>query len=304
MCGDRMLLSTTVEQRWNAKNKTRYVGLGYTFTAMRDSFRCKVEDLPHGSHVLVDVMCDYCGITYQKPWHRYLTELGSTKTDACDKCKTRKAYAEADMITPGIRPWFTKEANAKRAATNMAKYGAENVFASEIVKQKISDYWQTNFGVAGPTQLDECKEKTRETCMKKYGVPNVGAAFPMRGSDSPRWKGGVAHHRQERSTFEYRNWRDGVYGRDHYFCRICGQHSGRLEAHHLFDWKRYPELRYNVDNGVTLCESCHKAFHSQYGKHGNDPAQFLQFFQDAMVKIYADLQGTQPVEPPDKKLEG
>jgi len=39
---------------------------------------------------------------------------------------------------------------------------------------------------------------------------------------------------------------------------ICGKVGGCLNAHHIRNWENYPELRYDTDNGMTMCESCHK----------------------------------------------
>lgn len=32
-------------------------------------------------------------------------------------------------------------------------------------------------------------------------------------------------------------------------------------VHHKKGWKDYPELRYDVDNCITLCRECHKLLH-------------------------------------------
>jgi NUMOD3 motif-containing protein len=32
---------------------------------------------------------------------------------------------------------------------------------------------------------------------------------------------------------------------------------GRLEAHHILNWREYPELRYDINNGITLCHAHH-----------------------------------------------
>ena len=56
----------------------------------------------------------------------------------------------------------------------------------------------------------------------------------------------------------YMDWVKRIKNRDNWVCRIadinCG---GRLEAHHILDWINYPELRYEINNGITLCHAHH-----------------------------------------------
>lgn len=65
----------------------------------------------------------------------------------------------------------------------------------------------------------------------------------------------------ERNTKEYADWRKKVFERDNYTCQVCKKIGGRLNAHHIKEYAKFPELRYEIDNGVTLCEECHKAVH-------------------------------------------
>ena len=66
--------------------------------------------------------------------------------------------------------------------------------------------------------------------------------------------------------WEYNHWKSKIFIRDNWACQICGRIGGRLQAHHIKSWINYPELRYIIDNGITLCESCHKVIHKIYGK--------------------------------------
>jgi 5-methylcytosine-specific restriction endonuclease McrA len=61
------------------------------------------------------------------------------------------------------------------------------------------------------------------------------------------------------SDYRYTEWRTAVFRRDDYTCQACGVRGGRLNAHHIKRWSRHPELRYAVENGKTLCISCHRA---------------------------------------------
>ena len=67
----------------------------------------------------------------------------------------------------------------------------------------------------------------------------------------------------DRSCDEYKEWRAKVFERDGYKCQICGQIGGTLNAHHIKPYKDYPDLRHDVNNGVTLCKTCHKKVHKE-----------------------------------------
>lgn len=83
----------------------------------------------------------------------------------------------------------------------------------------------------------------------------------QRGEKNWRWKGGSKTDRNERhmamGRMEYKDWRTAVFQRDGYACRECGDKQ-YVEAHHIFKWKDYPEVRYDVRNGYTFCQPCHK----------------------------------------------
>lgn len=68
----------------------------------------------------------------------------------------------------------------------------------------------------------------------------------------------------ERNMPEYIAWRSAVYERDGYACCECGA-TGQLNAHHVKQWAHYPALRFDVDNGITLCPACHAKRHPHIG---------------------------------------
>jgi len=67
-----------------------------------------------------------------------------------------------------------------------------------------------------------------------------------------------------RRTKAYRRWRVGVIRRDKR-CIVCSSIKKR-EAHHLASVEYHKELRFELDNGVTLCRKCHTQFHCNYKK--------------------------------------
>lgn len=99
----------------------------------------------------------------------------------------------------------------------------------------------------------KAKGRYAKYCSKKC----QGLAF--RGENNHNWKGGVDKLQRNRSTNEavYKCWRTKVFCRDNYTCQVCNKHGGYLHADHVNSWAEYPELRYSIDNGRTLCRACH-----------------------------------------------
>lgn len=85
------------------------------------------------------------------------------------------------------------------------------------------------------------------------------------GENSPRWQGGCDLDERTRfmQTPKYREWRKSVFKRDNFTCQICQKKkSGRLNAHHIKSYRDFPDLRLEVNNGITLCNECHRKLHS------------------------------------------
>ncbi len=84
------------------------------------------------------------------------------------------------------------------------------------------------------------------------------------GEKSPRWIADRSKLRKysddnlDRRSYAYSYWRRVVYKRDGFCCKINNSDcSGRIEAHHILSWKDYPELRFDVNNGITVCKYHH-----------------------------------------------
>ncbi len=83
------------------------------------------------------------------------------------------------------------------------------------------------------------------------------------------------------------DWAKQVKARDNYVCQMCGKYGIYLHSHHLNSYSDFVEQRYDINNGITLCFSCHENFHAAFGKGHNTKFQFLQF-----CKIYSSIKQT------------
>ena len=83
------------------------------------------------------------------------------------------------------------------------------------------------------------------------------------GEKSHFWKGGITPINYVlRNSLENKLWRKAVFERDNYTCIWCSQVGGTLNADHIQRWIERPDLRFAIDNGRTLCKSCHIKRHS------------------------------------------
>lgn len=88
----------------------------------------------------------------------------------------------------------------------------------------------------------------------------------------------VGKHDRRFHDPEYKQWHRCVKNRDGWKCKISNSDcSGRVEAHHILGWKDYPELRYEVNNGITLC-------HFHHPRKRKDEMRLSPYFMD-LIKV-------------------
>jgi len=100
------------------------------------------------------------------------------------------------------------------------------------------------------------------------------------GKLNGRWKGGITPENMKiRKSIEYRLWREAVFARDNWTCQKYGIQGGKLHPHHIYNFADYPELRFAIDNGITLSKKAHQEFHKIYGKRNNTKSQLEEFLK-------------------------
>ena len=161
-----------------------------------------------------------------------------------------------------------KISNSKKGISYVNKGVKRNPLTEEH-KQRIAESHKKS-GFKPPSALG--RKQTQETINKRTAKV-LGQQRPsMRGANNSSWKGGVTPENQKiRQSLEYKEWRRSVFKRDNYTCVLCGAKSGKgnpvvIHADHIKPFAYYPELRFELSNGRTLCEPCHRETDNYAGK--------------------------------------
>lgn len=140
-----------------------------------------------------------------------------------------------------IRAHVTPEYRLKLSLAHRGKIPSNLTEARKLA-------WEAN---RGRKMSDEEKEVRRVSAVKRWDL-----------------QGRKQHKRYVHltGTKEYQEWRTQVFERDNYTCRECGDRGVYLEAHHIKSWAKFPEERYVVENGLTMCKPCHQMTDNYKGK--------------------------------------
>lgn len=164
----------------------------------------------------------------------------------------------------GLVPWN----KGKIGVQTSTRKGLKLKPLSEKTKQKISLKNKGRVsGMKGKKHSARTKAKMKLIHAGKayrgrgFVAWNKGKKMPqLTGENNPRWitdRSQLSEQGDRRSPI-YRDWRMNVWKRDDFKCKINNLDcEGRIEAHHILSYTKYPELRYEINNGITLCHAHH-----------------------------------------------
>lgn len=180
--------------------------------------------------------------------------------------------------TKGRTPWnkgigMSDETKKKVSSSIKAKWKdpeyrkkLEEIHSAKV--GKLSSNWQ---GGKITITCEHCGQEFKVFPYRKDTAKycsNSCLASAKTGENAKNWKGGIdLENKRARQSDEYDLWRKEVYRKFNWTCNICGKkcRGKDIIAHHIKHFSKYPKLRYDVNNGVTLCRSCHKKVHKEIG---------------------------------------
>lgn len=133
------------------------------------------------------------------------------------------------------------------------------------------------------TEKARQKQSQAKRGRKQPLAQRIAQSARMQGIPVTEWRAFKStEYERLKGSLEYVTWRKAIFERDSYTCQNCGIKGGcgrrvLLHPHHIKSKARYPEFTLDVNNGITLCHSCHKKTES-YGvskiKTTNIPVNF------------------------------
>jgi len=144
---------------------------------------------------------------------------------------------------------------------------------SEEAKKKISLAFTGEkhpFWAGGKDRFPDCLKCGKKLSSFKSIHCRKHAFELKRGENHPNWvkeRTELLNRKLLRNSKKMKEWRMGVFERDDFTCQECGIVGGYLEAHHIKSFAHYPEERFNLENGQTLCKPCHVNTENYKGKN-------------------------------------
>jgi len=194
------------------------------------------------------------------------------------------------------------EGNKKQADTKKKLYREGKLVAWSKglrgIKTKPNGIPAWNKGLKGIYKdSEETKRKKAKAFLgKKHSMETIKRLSDMKkGSNNPAWKGGITPgYLLERRSLRNRLWRESVFGRDNYICQISGE-KGNLNANHIKRFVDHLNLRYEINNGITLSKNCHTGLVNnhelEWESYFNFNLETRGFLESEFIPIYLDEKG-------------
>jgi hypothetical protein len=212
----------------------------------------------------VERICRYCA----KPFHAELGELNRGRAKYCSRdcsAQDRRIPREERTCLGCGKAFFAISAEIKRGSGKCCSVACRNTYVSNKSYSVACVICGKDI-VAPPSHH---QRRHSVTCSKECS--RIRRRETQLGEKSHLWKGGKTEQTVlDRTTLPYKIWREAVFLRDDFTCRMCGQKGVRLACHHIKRYSLFPESRFDVGNGITLCWTCHTGIHWREEEYEED----------------------------------
>lgn len=180
----------------------------------------------------------------------------------------KQPFSEAEKKS---KPWLFNSERMKGNKINLGRIHSSKSYKQQAEKMKGNTwgFQKGNKVNLGRSPIAWNRGKTAETDSRV-----------LTGEKHPNWNDGITPiNNKIRMSVDGVMWRKTILVRDNFTCQKYGVRGGYLVAHHINNFAEFPELRFALDNGITLSEKAHKEFHHLYGIKNNTREQLEEFLK-------------------------
>ena len=127
-----MLLTKNIDVKICSKNIKHFQSLGYKVN-VKDIINIPINELTLGSHLEVDIRCDYCGKKIKRTYKDYIGKSdGIIKKDCCSRCIGIKSSESFYKIYGVQNCMHLDSVKQKIEQTNINRYGVKNISQTNL----------------------------------------------------------------------------------------------------------------------------------------------------------------------------
>jgi hypothetical protein len=191
--------------------------------------------------------CDFC----KKEYKTFLNWYNRTKTHTCSKecaCNLKKKLSIKQCTFCNKDYYKVSHQKDSKFCSNSCKQQSSKKQIT-LICEHCNKTYSTNIARKNTSRF--CSRG----CLTKY----TGFLASLRvGELHPSYKGFLESKRTNKSKL--RTWASIIKKRDDNCCKKC-KSTDNLQAHHIKSYKDFPELRFDINNGILLCGQCHALEH-------------------------------------------
>lgn len=250
-----MVIDFTFDIQIIPKNKKHYNKKGYKCN-VGDIINVPWTDVP--SYYNISCQCDRCLLPYTSKKSTLITQKHS---GLCKKCTSVASHDVEDLTGK--------------------QFGRLTVISIHKREYSKETYWKCLCSCGNKKIVSARSLRSNKTtscgCYHKEIIQSIIIPKLIEknkkqiGELHPNWD--PTKSNKERFTlrkYEMSVLRKETFERDNYTCQCCLKRDGSiLNAHHILPFSKHVDLRYDVNNLITLCYTCHKSYHAKYKKDIN-----------------------------------
>lgn len=192
------------------------------------------------------IICDFCNGEYKTFLNWYKRNKHHTCSRECsDNLKKKLSIKKCKYCN--IDFYSKSHQNKKKYCSIICSSKAQD--KKEILNCKICNK---------EYKVSKCRVGISKFCSKKCLSKHTGYLASLRiGSLNKNYKGFDDTKRKNKSKLK--SWANVIKNRDK-SCKKCNS-IVNLQSHHIKSYSKYPELRFDLENGILLCNICHAKEH-------------------------------------------